>query len=129
MRWKTSRRSSVLINYAYANVEQMGKDIGNYPQHQTYLRHDWMFVNNWYLNTQLHWVGERGVTPDFGTEQPADIDDYQQVDLTMRYKDIRGGKINFAFGVKNVFNEIGREPVLNAPLAGRSYFGEFRYRF
>jgi len=129
LRWKTSSRSSLLFNYAYAQVQQSSQDIGSYPQHQAYLRQDWLVVSNWYLNTQLYWVGERRAA--LNTSRATGLASYSHLDLALRYKNIRGGRSNFAIGVKNLLDKIGFEPRNNSdfPLAGRSYFVEFRYRF
>jgi iron complex outermembrane receptor protein len=138
MRWKTSPRSSLMANYAWHKVEQRGRDKGNYPQQDAYLRFDWLFYSDWYLDTQLNWIAKRERT--FGDKRPA-IDDYTTVDLSIRYKKAKDSKWNVAFGVKNLFDESVFEPSpgpdnngvqripYDLPMAGRNWFAELRYKF
>jgi len=143
LRWKTSSRSSLMFNYAWQRVEQElsgqdARDWGNYPHNDVYIRGDVMVRNNWYLNLQANWISHR--------QRPADdprshLKGYTTVDTSLRYKNIHGGRWNIAFGVKNIFDEIGYEPSpgpdlagvvrlpYDIPLAGRSWFIEGRYRF
>jgi outer membrane receptor protein involved in Fe transport len=139
-RWKMSKKSSLLINYAFqkSTDENNDHDVGNAPHHQVYLRTDWLLYPNWYLDAQLNWVADRKRPFDDPRDE---IDDYATVDLTLRRKNIGKGHWNFAVSVRNLFDEDAREPspgpdskgVINMPndlpLAGRSFFGELRYKF
>lgn len=62
------------------------------------------------------------------------IDASATMDLTLRYKNVRERRWNFAVGVRNLFDEDLRAPASqnlpgDVPLAGRNYFAEARYRF
>jgi iron complex outermembrane receptor protein len=140
VRWKMSPWSSLLANYSYVEATDKGHDhdIGNYPRHSAYLRTDWLLLPNWYLDAQAKWIADRQRT--FGDPRPA-IADYTTVDLTLRYKDIREGRADVAFSIRNLFNVDAREPSPgpdskgvvsipdDLPLAKRSLFVELRYRF
>ncbi len=139
-RWKMSARSSLLANYSYAKVANKGNghDLGNYPRHLAYIRTDWLLMPDWYLDVQANWVANRQRT--LGDPRSPIADD-TTVDLTLRYKDIHDGRMNFALSIRNLLNADAREPSLgpdakgmisipnDLPLAGRSFFVEFRYQF
>ncbi len=139
-RWKTSARSSLLANYSYQQTtdELTGHDVGYYPRQAAYLRADWLVIPNWYLDLSTKWVGER--QREWGDPRPP-LADYTMMNLTLRYKDIRQGRINLALGIRNLLDADAREPSMgpdptgligvphDLPLAGRNYFVELRYRF
>jgi iron complex outermembrane receptor protein len=139
-RWEMSTQSSLQANYSYVNASDKnnGNDIGNYPQQSAYIRTDWLLIPKWYLDLQAKWIADRQRA--FGDPRPA-IADYTTVDLTLRYKDIRDGRANVAFGIRNLLNVDAREPSIgpdskgmiaipyDLPLAKRSLFVELRYRF
>ena len=124
------------------NLESMKvcwKKLGNAPEHQAYLRTDWLVFPKLFLNTQVNWGADWARRPGDPRKQ---IDDYTTVNLTLRYKDNKDdGAWNFAVGVRNLFDEEVRNPSLgpdvsgvinvpnDIPLAGRSYFVELGYRF
>ncbi|RKZ38389.1 MAG: TonB-dependent receptor, partial [Gammaproteobacteria bacterium] len=70
----------------------------------------------------------------------AELDDYTMVDLTMRYKKLKGNW-NFALNIRNLFDVKAFEPSPgpnssgfisipnDLPLAGRHFFAEMRYSF
>ncbi len=138
MRWKVNARSSLLFNYALQRVKQSSVDWGNYPQQDAYVRWDWLFYPDWYLNTQLNWISDR--ERPFGDPRQK-LKGYAALDLTVRHKNIKNSQWNFAFGVKNLLNQSMFEPspgpdqagVIripnDLPLAGRSLFAEIRYKF
>jgi len=138
-RWKMTKRASLLANYAYQySRDEEDHDTGNAPQHQAYLRTDWLVYPNWYLDTQINWVGKRHRV--YGDPRPS-LDAYTTADLVLRRKDVRNGRWNFALGVRNLFDEDAREPSRgptssgiisipnDLPLAERHFFVELRYRF
>ena len=138
-RWKLTKNFSVLGNYAFQNSidKKYNHDVGNAPQHQIYLRTDWMPIPNWYLNTQINWVAKR--KRPYGDPR-AELDDYTMVDLTMRYKKLKGNW-NFALNIRNLFDVKAFEPSPgpnssgfisipnDLPLAGRHFFAEMRHHF
>lgn len=139
-RWKTTTNSSLLANYSFqqATDELTDHDVGYYPRHAAYLRADWLVIPNWYLDLSTKWIGER--QREWGDPR-APLAGYTLVNLTLRYKDIRHGRTNLAFGIRNLLDTDAREPTLgpdptgliglphDLPLAGRNYFLELRYRF
>ena len=140
-RWKVFRNIDILANYAYQNStdEETGKDAGNAPHHQLFLRADWYFLPSWQLNARVNFVADRDRVA--GDPRP-EIDDYTTVDLTLRHKGL-ADHWDFAAGIRNLFDEDAREPSggpgpatggliaipNDLPLAGRSYFAEIRYHF
>ena len=138
-RWKLIKNFSVLGNYAFQESidKKYNHDVGKAPQHQIYLRSDWMPIPNWYLNTQINWVAKR--KRPYGDPR-AELDDYTMVDLTMRYKKLKGNW-NFALNIRNLFDVKAFEPSPgpnssgfisipnDLPLAGRHFFAEMRYSF
>ncbi|WP_349648894.1 TonB-dependent receptor [Candidatus Parabeggiatoa sp. HSG14] len=132
-RWKMTKKSSLLANYAFvkATDKNHDQDAGNYPQHSAYLRIDWLFYPKWYLDTQLNWIGERKRI--FGDSR-SPVDDYTTINLTLHRKEILG-HWNFAVSVRNLFDTDARSPSLDSnlpndlPLAGLNYWVELRYRF
>ncbi len=138
-RWKMSTKSSLLFNYAYQNSKDKNNDheTADAPQHQVYLRTDWLLFPNWFLNTQVNWVGKRARVLD---DLRADVDDYTTVDLTLRRKNLKE-PWNIAISVRNLFDEDGREPTIgpnssgiiaipnDMPIAERNYWLEVGYRF
>lgn len=139
--WKQQVHSNLnlLGNYAFQESTDKlhGQDAGNAPQHQIYLRSDWLFAENWHLNTQLNWIGERERA--FGDPRPP-VDDYTWVNLTLRYK-MLNKNWGLTLGVHNLLDADAREPSLgpdskgvinipnDLPLAGRNYFLSLHYQF
>ncbi len=136
-RWKVLKNVSVLANYAYQQTYDKDDQMTNrFPT--AYLRTDWLVIPNWYLDTQLNWLGKRDRTS--AMDLRPSLAATTQVDVTLRYKDIRDGRWNVALGLRNVFDEDIREAMSvdnrgialipnDLPQAGRHYFLEFRYRF
>jgi outer membrane receptor protein involved in Fe transport len=140
VRWKTTAKSSLLANYSFQQTtdEQTDHDVGYYPRQAAYLRADWLVIPNWYLDLSTKWIGER--QRDWGDPR-APLAGYTMMNMTLRYKDIRQGHINLAFGIRNLLDVDAREPTFgpdptgtiglphDLPLAGRNYVLEFRYQF
>jgi outer membrane receptor protein involved in Fe transport len=132
-RWKINNKSSLLANFAYAKVEDGNSvEAGDYPHYQVYLRHDWLIGNQWFFDTRLNWVADRDRPSG---DKRSLLEDYVELDLTLRYKDISGkSPWNIAVGVRNALDEDRREPgdprlIGDYPKAGREWFGEIRYKF
>ncbi len=135
-RWKINNRSSLLFNYSFVDVKESrsGEYLENIPRHHFYLRTDLLLKANWYLDTQLNWISTRTRNDDDELDLRSPLKGYKTIDFTIRYKDIRDDRWNFAFGIKNVFNSDAREPSrsfipYDLPLEGRNWFIETRYRF
>jgi iron complex outermembrane receptor protein len=139
-RGKLTPRLSVLGNYAYQNSrDQQHNQVARVPQHSAYLRSDWLIQPNWYLNTQLTWVGKRQRSV---MDSRPTLDGYTTLDLSLRYKNVRQGRWNLALGVRNLLDTEVLQPSIAAgnlqgvtaipgdiPDAGRRWFVEARYRF
>jgi outer membrane receptor protein involved in Fe transport len=142
--WWPTRTLRLLGNYSYQRSidEATDHDAGNAPHHQVYLRADWEFLPDWHFNPQLNWIIDRDRVA--GDNRP-DIGDYSLVDLTVRRKNLKD-HWEIAFAVRNLFDSDAREPSQamparepgqampalipdDLPLAGRSFFGEIRFRF
>ena len=134
--WRPIPNLRLLGNHAFQQSEDKstGRDAGNAPHHQVYVRAEWEFLPHWEAGSQVNWVVDRDrVAGDLRSE----IDDYAIVDLTLRRQGIIKDHGEVAFSVRNVFNSRAREPSLgpaplipnDLPLAGRSLFGEVRFRF
>jgi iron complex outermembrane receptor protein len=132
LRWKTSNKSSLLFNYSYQDSEdENGITLPAGSQQTAYIRGDYLLGSKWYLDTQLHWNN--------GWSREANglphLDGHTSMDVMLRRKESRGGKTNFALGVRNLFDAEQTYPPIEAPGradspgAGRFYFVEFRYKF
>ncbi|OUD12669.1 hypothetical protein TPSD3_14650 [Thioflexithrix psekupsensis] len=134
IRWKTTATTSLLVNYAWQHAEDsVGYRIPQAAGRSLFVRGDWLFMPNWYLDTTARWVGGRH--RQFGDLRPR-LKDYWLFDLNVRRKLLQQGHWNVVFGVRNVFDSNAREPSdmdsgidNDLPLPGRHWFGEFRYRF
>jgi iron complex outermembrane receptor protein len=138
--WKLTSDFSLAGNYAFQNTEDTdtNSNAGNAPKNQIYLIGKWEFMPDWMFNTQVLWVGDRKRVVN---DPRSEIDDYTQVDLTLRRRNIIDG-LSAALLVHNVFDENAFEPSPfdpaspagalipgDYPLAGRAISGELRYRF
>jgi outer membrane receptor for ferrienterochelin and colicin len=139
-RWQISPKANLLFNYAFQKSEddKTGQELGNSPEHQAYLRTDWLLFPNWFLDTQVNWAGDWSRKPGDPRKK---VDDSTTVDLTLRHKDSNQNRWNLAVGVRNLFDEDVRIPSFipdtdgliyipnDYPLYKRSYWAELRYRF
>lgn len=134
--WKLSSKFNVIANYALqrSTDEDTNSDVANAPQNQIYVRGDWQFRQNWWLNTQVNWVADR--EREAGDPRD-DIDDYTWVDLSLRHS-LKKLPIDFALTINNLLDEDAREPSLNGvpapailndlPLPGIHGFFSVEYR-
>ena len=94
-----------------------------------YANADWKFMPYWSLDGQYFWVGDRHrATGDIRPQVGA----YDLVNLTLRRKSI-AKHLDFAFAVRNLFDEDAREPSKPAipndfPMETRSVWAELRYK-
>lgn len=139
-RWKTSNKSSLLFNYSYQDSENdEGFTLSNAPKQAAFLRADYLIGSKWYLDAQVNW--NDGWARE-ANDPRDDLEGYTTMDLILRHKDTAANKMNFAIGIKNLFDSDVRYPspapnlgsnIVNIPNdipgAGRSYFMEMRYKF
>ncbi|MFK5969644.1 MAG: TonB-dependent receptor [Candidatus Marithrix sp.] len=137
-RWKVNPRINLLFNYAFQNGEDdiTNQELGNSPEHQAYLRTDWLLIPKLFLNTQINWTGDWSRQPNDPRKK---IDNSTIVSLNLRYKEV--DKWSVAVGVRNLFDEDVRIPSLGPdsdgnismpndyPLHKRSYWLELKYNF
>lgn len=135
--WQISEQLSMLTNYAWQNAEDKNSraDAANAPEQQFYIRGLAKLPNGFDVAVQLNSVMDRNRA---ATDMRSDIDDYTTVDMTIR-KHFYGEQLELSVLAKNIFDEDAREPSLDSipvptipddlPLAGRSVFGEVRYKF
>lgn len=133
--WKAARTLSLTGNMALQKSQDQhtGKDAGNAPGHDTYVRADWDFLPGWRLDLQSSWIADRDRV--FGDPRN-NVSDYVITDLALRNR-TWAPKMEVALLVKNLFNDHAREPSLNGapvpaipgdlPLAGTAAFVEVRY--
>ncbi len=140
LRWKTSQKSSLLLNYSIQDsTDEQDADTPFSAQQMMYVRGDYLLGTAWYLDAQINWIGARSRE---AADPRADLRAYHTLDLTVRRKTQQAGGLNMAFSVRNVFDEDVRYPSLgpsegsdviniphDLPGAGRSYFIELRYSF
>ncbi len=134
--WKVNAKHQLLANYAFQNStdEDTDSDVANAPENQIYVRSDWEFARDWWLNTQVNWVADRKRAP--GDPRP-EIDDFTWVDLGLRHN-LRSLPLEVSLTIHNVLDEDAREPSLNGtpapaiandlPLPGIHGFISVEYR-
>ncbi len=129
--WKPSKNWTLQGHYDFQTAtDQDSRHIPNSPRQKFYLRTDWRFLPGWNLNTQANWVGSsyRSV----GDSRPP-ISAYTTVDVTLRYQQEKQ-PWEVGLSVRNLLDTDAYEPSsagnpTDLPLAGRSVWGEVRYRF
>jgi iron complex outermembrane receptor protein len=132
-RWKFSPHTALLFNYAYQDSkDEVDNPIADALQQAAYVRLDWMFRPNWFLDINARWVADR---PRASNDWRSAMKDYVLTDLTLRHKNL-ASRWNFAVGVRNLFDEDAREPTTvnigvthDLPLPKREFFAEIRYKF
>jgi iron complex outermembrane receptor protein len=129
--WKFNKSLTLQGHYDFQTAsDQNDHHIPNAPRHKFYFRTDWQFLPGWNVDLQANWVGQR-YRPTGDTRPP--VDDYTTVDLTLRYQQEKQ-PWEVGLSVRNMFDADAREPSDTSipndlPLAGRSLWGEVRYRF
>ncbi|MDX2480569.1 MAG: TonB-dependent receptor [Desulfuromusa sp.] len=130
--WQTLKNLDITGNYAWQHSEDTDTDqqVADVPVHQIYLDANWQFAPQWFLNTQLSWIGERKRATDDPREN---LNSYTLVHLNLSRKNIYN-HWDFSLAFKNLFDENATEPSKitiydDYPLEGRNVWAEIRYRF
>lgn len=139
LRWQASEAWRWIGNVSWQRSydEQARQSAGNSPERQLYARAEWRWAASWMLVPQVKWVLDRRRAP--GDPRPA-LADYALTDITLRRRVARS-PWEFALSMRNIFDVTPREPSpgpnthgyiflpYDLPLAGRSVYGEIRYRW
>lgn len=130
--WKPIPELRFSSSYSLQNATDVNAHtpIPDAPQHQIKLNADWQFCPDWFINSQLYWVGDRKRTQ---TDTRPDIANYTLLNLTLRRKNILPD-MDLSFAVRNAANANAREPSSGEipndyPLESRSAWLEVSYRF
>lgn len=130
--WNLTRNLTFKGWYAHQRnkLREDGSDPGFAPHNSASLRLDWRFMPDWFFNTNVLWVADRGRPVD---DVRGQIADYTLVDITLRYRPRRS---SWAAGLSvfNLFNQEARD-ASDPPgqdrsdhrLPGRGVFVEVRY--
>jgi iron complex outermembrane receptor protein len=139
-RYQVNKQLVLSGHYAFTKTTEKNPlaTLGNtpHPEHSAYLRADWQFQKDWFLNLQTNYTGKRNRA--FTDPRPA-MPSYAIFDLNARYQP----KHNFSVsaGVRNLFDKAISDPSpppnnlgiiaypYDLPLEGRNYFVEMRYKF
>jgi iron complex outermembrane receptor protein len=105
-------------------------DVPDAPGDQVKLNANWEFYSNWFLNSQVEWVGDRNRAAG-DARKP--VDDYTLVNFTLRRNNIVPD-LDIAFAVQNAMDADAREPSSGViaedyPLESRSAWIELTYSF
>ncbi len=129
--WQMTENWNFRGNYAWQNArnEQLGQRVAGVPKQQLYVAAQWQFVPQWFIQTQLNWVGQRSNLP--GDDRV--LENYQIVDITLRSRRFLK-HLDLAASVRNLFDADAREPAVpqipcNLPLPGRSFYLEASVHF
>ncbi len=140
MQWQCTDTFQLRGNFSYqrSKNEMTDKVVADTPEIQFYLNPQWKFADNWSLDGQYFLIADRHRAEG---DIRDDIDDYDQVNFSLRRKNI-AERWDVAFGVRNLFNEDIREPSPYSPAAkegamipndypmeGRAVWGEVRCKF
>jgi outer membrane cobalamin receptor len=134
--WSPKETITLSGHYAYqqSEDERNNEDSGNTPEQQIYLDVTWKFIPDWFVSTQVYWIGDRN--REFGDTRE-EIDDYSMMDLNIGCSCIIPG-LDLSVTVKNLLDEDAYEPSTaelkltlprDYPLAGQSAYLQANYRF
>ena len=130
----------LLANYAWQKSEDRttGKDVGEAPVQEAYVRSEWLFMPDWHLDSQLTWVGKQKRAAN---DTRAALAANTTIDLTLRKRDALKD-LNLTLAVRNLLDTDVREPSPGPgptlpvpaipddfPMAGRSLWLEGQYQF
>lgn len=131
--WHISKQLKLLANYAQQNTENRAASQQEpvVPEQQFYLDLRYKLLPNWLFSTQANWVSKRDRFNILANAREK-VDGYTLVNMTLRRKQLFD-HWEFAFSVKNVFDETAYEPSDgrisdNYPLNERSVYAELRYK-
>ncbi len=118
--WHVMRVLDMKANYSFQKSEDLrnGTNVGHAPTHQVYIQADWRFLPRWSLNSQVNWVGSR---KRVAGDPRSEIDDYTIVDLMISRNELLENW-DFAFIVRNLFDDNAREPSPAEPAAPEGSF-------
>ncbi len=138
--WHVSSRLQLRSFFAFQNAEDSvtGADVPNAPRQQFYASAHWGLQPQWFLGTQLKWIADRKRAAG---DPRSEIGNYTIVDATIKRRQLLPN-MDFTFSVRNLFDEDARAPSTytpghsqgatipaDYPLAGRSVYGEIRFKF
>jgi iron complex outermembrane receptor protein len=130
--WNITRDLTFTGWYAHQRnkLREGRSDPGFAPRNSASLRLDWRFMPNWFLNTNVLWVADRGRPVD---DVRGRIADFTLVDLTLRHRP-RKSSWTAALSIFNLLNKDARDPSdppgqdrSDYRLPGRSMYAEVRY--
>jgi outer membrane receptor protein involved in Fe transport len=132
--WDATRllRVSGHLSLVRATDPATGRDVGNVPRRDAFVRIDWRMASGWRLDAMLNHVADRRRAP--GDARPP-VPDYTTLDLALSTE--RGARGWFASAaLRNAFDADVREPNLapglipnDLPQAGRSFTLQAGYTF
>ncbi|MDX1451396.1 MAG: TonB-dependent receptor, partial [Oleiphilaceae bacterium] len=124
---------NAVANFAHQTSEnkRTNSDVGEAPNNQFYMRHEWDLNEKWNLDYQLNWVGKQKRIAGDSREA---TDDYTTIDITLSKMGFFGQNNEVSFSILNAFNADVREPAPatvpnDLPLAGRSFNAELSLSF
>lgn len=128
--WKPTPHLRLSSNYSWQDAKdsQTKMAIADAPGQQFMINTFWEFKPNWFLNSQLNWVGERR---RFARDFRSEISDYTLLNLTLKRNNIFPN-VDVTLALRNLTNEDAREPSSASipddyPLESRSGWLEINY--
>ncbi|GLX80304.1 receptor [Thalassotalea insulae] len=123
------------ISWSKATNDLTDADVAYVPKRQVFMQLDWEINDETRVNVKSNFINGRSRSVN-DTRQA--IENYVVSDINLRWMP-HDYPIEFALLAKNVFDVDAREPSLNnggtanipndLPLAGRTFYGEVRYKF
>jgi len=140
--WHVSSKLQLRGYYAYQDSENpiTGEVVADAPKHQIYINVHWGIGPDWFLGSQLKWIGDRKRQAADSRSGVSEVADYTLVDLTLRRRGLLPN-MELAVSARNIFDEDAREPspynpVSGAasipndyPLPGRSFYAEIAFHY
>ena len=132
-KYQYSKQWNLVANYAYVKAEDdlLDDDVGEYPNHQAYIRSNWTLQDNWNFHAQVSIIGERERIPGDYRES---LSGYTTVDIGANYY-IKSVGLDIELLARNVLDENIKEPstgttdgvtppsiINDLPQAGHSFY-------